>query len=249
MSGHSKWSTIKHKKAASDAKRGKLFTRLAKEITIAAREGGGDIASNNALRLAVDNAKAANMPKDNIDRSIKRGTGELEGGELVSIVYEAYGPHGVGILVEVVTDNKNRAIADVRHTVSKYGGTMAEVGAVSWQFTRKGYISVSEPADEDELFMVAAEAGADDVDFSEGLAEVYVELEAFHAVRQALEEAGYKMDEANLILDPDNPIELEPAATIQVMNLIERIEDLDDVQNVYSALDVTDEAIAAMEAA
>ncbi len=249
MSGHSKWSTIKHKKAASDAKRGKLFTRLAKEITIAAREGGGDITSNNGLRLAVDNAKAANMPKDNIERAIKRGTGELEGGELVSIVYEAYGPHGVGILVEVVTDNKNRAIADVRHTVSKYGGTMAEVGAVSWQFTRKGYISVSEPADEDELFMVAAEAGADDVEFSEGLAEVYIELEAFHAVRQALEEAGYKMDEANLILDPDNPIELEPAATIQVMNLIERIEDLDDVQNVYSALNVTDEAIAAMETA
>lgn len=249
MSGHSKWSTIKHKKAASDAKRGKLFTRLAKEITIAAREGGGDIASNNALRLAVDNAKAANMPKDNIERAIKRGTGELEGGELVSIVYEAYGPHGVGILVEVVTDNKNRAIADVRHTVSKYGGTMAEVGAVSWQFTRKGYISVIEPADADELFMVAAEAGAEDVDFSEGLAEVYSDLEAFHAVRQALEEAGYKMDEANLIFDPDNPIELEPAATVQVMNLIERIEDLDDVQNVYSALDVSDEAIAAMEAA
>lgn len=249
MSGHSKWSTIKHKKAASDAKRGKLFTRLAKEITIAAREGGGDISSNNALRLAVDNAKAANMPKDNIERAIKRGTGELEGGELVSIVYEAYGPHGVGILVEVVTDNKNRAIADVRHTVSKYGGNMAEVGAVSWQFTRKGYISISDPADEDELFMVAAEAGAEDVDFSDGLAEVYIDLEAFHTVRQALEEAGYKMDEANLIFDPDNPIELEPAATVQVLNLIERIEDLDDVQNVYSALDVTDEAIAAMEAA
>lgn len=249
MSGHSKWSTIKHKKAASDAKRGKLFTRLAKEITIAAREGGGDVTSNNALRIAVDNAKTANMPKDNIERAIKRGTGELEGGELVSIVYEAYGPHGVGILVEVVTDNRNRAIADVRHTVSKYGGTMAEVGAVSWQFTRKGYISISDDVDQDELFMVAAEAGAEDVQFSDGLAEVYIELDAFHTVQQALEEAGFKMDEATLIFDPDNPIELEPSATVQVMNLIERIEDLDDVQNVYSALDVTDEAIAAMEAA
>ena len=144
MSGHSKWSTIKHKKAASDAKRGKEFTRIAKELTIAAREGGGDVNSNTALRLAVLKARASNMPKDNIDRAIKRGTGELEGGELIEAVYEAYGPHGVGILVHVVTDNRNRAIADVRHAVTKHGGTMAEAGAVSWQFTRKGYIGVAE---------------------------------------------------------------------------------------------------------
>ena len=146
MSGHSKWSTIKHKKAAVDKKRGKIFTRIAKEITIAASAGGGDPESNNALGLAIDNAKAANMPKDNIERAIKRGTGELEGGELFELMYEVYGPNGIGILIEVVTDNKNRAIADVRHVVNKNGGNMADSGSVAWQFTRKGYIAVDERA-------------------------------------------------------------------------------------------------------
>ena len=249
MSGHSKWSTIKHKKAASDAKRGKEFTRIAKEITIAAREGGGDVNSNTALRLAVANARSSNMPKDNIDRAIKRGTGELEGGELIEAVYEAYGPHGVGILVHVVTDNRNRAIADVRHAVNKYGGTMAEAGAVSWQFTRKGYISVSESIDPDELFMVAAEAGADDVQFHEGVAEIYCDVEAFRGVRLALEEAGIAAEEASLIYEPNSPVSLGQSAAVQVMNLVEKIEDLDDVQNVYSSLEITDEALAAMEAA
>ena len=249
MSGHSKWSTIKHKKAASDAKRGKEFTRIAKELTIAAREGGGDVNSNTALRLAVLKARASNMPKDNIDRAIKRGTGELEGGELIEAVYEAYGPHGVGILVHVVTDNRNRAIADVRHAVSKHSGTMAEAGAVSWQFTRKGYIGVAESMDPDELFMVAAEAGAADVQFNEGLAEIYCDVEAFHAVRLALEEAGIAAEEASLIYEPNNPVSLGQSAAVQVMNLVERIEDLDDVQNVYSTLEITDEALAAMEAA
>lgn len=249
MSGHSKWSTIKHKKAASDAKRGKIFTRIAKEITIAAREGGGDPNSNTSLRLAVAKAKEANMPKDNIEKAIKRGTGEIEGGELIDAVYEAYGPHSVGILVEVVTDNRNRAIADVRHAVNKYGGNMAEAGAVSWQFKRKGYISITEEVDQDELFMVAAEAGADDVQFSDGVIEIYVELESFQAVQEALEGAGYKMDESSLIYDPANPIELGMAESLQVMNLIERIEELDDVQNVFSALEMSDEVIEAMEAA
>lgn len=248
MSGHSKWSTIKHKKGAADAKRGKIFTRLAKEITIAAREGG-DTDSNTALRLAVDKAKAGNMPKDNIERAIKRGTGELEGGELVAAIYEAYGPHGIGILVEVVTDNRNRAVADVRHAVNKYGGSMAEAGAVSWQFTRKGYIGITDRVDQDEVFLVAADAGADDVQFSEELVEIFVELEAFQSVRQALDEAGIPMDDASLIYDPTNSIELDEPQTLQVMNLIEHIEDLDDVQNVYTNLDVSDEAIAAMESA
>lgn len=249
MSGHSKWSTIKHKKAASDAKRGKVFTRIAKEITLAAREGGGDPASNTTLRLAVDRAKQANMPKDNIDKAIKRGTGEIEGGELTDAVYEAYGPHSVGILIEVVTDNRNRAIADVRHAVNKYGGSMAEAGSVSWQFKRKGYISITDKVDQDELFMVAAEAGADDVQFNDGVTEIYVELDAFRAVQEALEAAGYNMDESSLIYDPNSPIELGHAESLQVMNLIEHIEELDDVQNVYSALEISDEAIAAMEAA
>jgi YebC/PmpR family DNA-binding regulatory protein len=247
MSGHSKWSTIKHKKAAADAKRGKEFTRLAKEITLAAR-AGGDPNANNALRLAVAKARAANMPKDNIERAIKRGTGELEGSELTEAIYEAYAPHGVAVLVNVVTDNRNRAIADVRHAVSKYGGTMAEAGSVSWQFTRKGYIAVSEEVDQDELFMIAAEAGADDVQFSKEMTEIYVELENFQSVQLALEEAGIAMDEATLIYDPNNPVELGQQESLQVMNLIERIEDLDDVQDVYSTLEISDEAIAAMEA-
>lgn len=249
MSGHSKWSTIKHKKAASDSKRGKIFTRLAKEITIAAREGGGDPNGNTALRLAVAKAKEANMPKDNIERSIKRGTGEIEGGELIDAIYEAYAPHSVGILIEVVTDNRNRAIADVRHAVTKYGGNMAAAGAVSWQFTRKGYISISQEVDQDELFMVAAEAGADDVQFTNDGADIYVALESFRAVQEALEAAGYKMDESSLIYDPNSPVTLSQSESLQVMNLIEHIEDLDDVQNVYSALELSDETIAAMEAA
>lgn len=247
MSGHSKWSTIKHKKAAVDIKRGKIFTRLAKELTIAAREGGGDPASNNSLGLAIEKAKAANMPKDNIDRAIKRGTGELEGGELFEMLYEVYGPNGVGILVEAVTDNKNRAIADVRHVVSKFGGNMADAGSVAWQFTRKGYIAVSGDIDEDELFMTAAEAGADDVRFDE-TAEIYVEMDAFAVVRDAVRKAGFQIDEASVIYDPNAAIELDPQATIQVMGFIEKIEDLDDVQSVYSTLEISDAAIAAMEA-
>jgi len=247
MSGHSKWSTIKHKKAATDAKRGKIFTRLAKIITIAAREGGGDIETNNALRLAVDKARAANMPKDNIERAIKRGTGELEGGELYEVMYEAYAPHGIGVLIETVTDNRNRAVAEVRHVVNKHGGNMAESGAVAWQFTRKGYIGITDEVDEDEVFMVAAEAGADDIQFGE-IIEIFTELDDFQSVRTALEEAGIQMQEANVIYDPNNPVTLDQQQTVQVMNFIEKLEELDDVQNVYSTLEISDEAIAALAA-
>lgn len=247
MSGHSKWSTIKHKKAATDKKRGKLFTRLAKEVTIAAREGGGDPDFNPRLSLAIDKAKAANMPKDNIERALKRGTGELEGGQLEENMYEAYGPHGVGILIEVVTDNRNRAVADVRHMVSKNGGNLAESGAVGWQFTRKGYIVIEDEVDEDELFLTAAEAGAEDVQFGE-VNEVFAPIDAFQDVQKALREAGYKLSEANLIYDPDNPIELSPDDTMQVMRFIEAVEEVDDVQNVHSTLEISDEAIAAMDA-
>ena len=249
MSGHSKWSTIKHKKAATDAKRGKIFTRLNKELTVAAREGGGDPESNVRLRLAIDKAKAANMPKDNIERAIKRGTGELEGGELEEIVYEGYAPHGVGVLIEVVTDNRNRAIAEVRHVFNKQGGNMAEAGAVSWQFTRKGYINISEDIDQDEIFLVAADAGADDVTFEDGVAEVYTSIEDLQDVRGALEEAGFQLGEVSVIYDPNNPIELGSSEALQVMKLVEILEDLDDVQNVYSALDISDETMAALEAA
>ena len=249
MSGHSKWSTIKHKKAAADAKRGKVFTRLAKELTIAAREGGGEPESNVRLRLAIDKAKAANMPKDNIERAIKRGTGELEGGALEEVVYEGYAPHGVGMLIEVVTDNRNRAVAEVRHVFNKYGGNMAEAGAVSWQFTRKGYISITEEVEQDEVFLVAADAGADDVTFEDGVTEVYAEIEQLQAVRQSLEDAGYKLDEVSVIYDPNNPMELGTNEALQVVKLVELMEDLDDVQNVYNTLEISDEAMVALEAA
>ncbi|UCG23030.1 MAG: YebC/PmpR family DNA-binding transcriptional regulator [Chloroflexota bacterium] len=249
MSGHSKWSTIKHKKAAADAKRGKVFTRLAKELTIAAREGGGDPESNVRLRLAIDKAKAANMPKDNIERAIKRGTGELEGGALEEVVYEGYAPHGVGMLIEVVTDNRNRAVAEVRHVFNKHGGNLAEAGAVSWQFTRKGYISISEEIDQDEVFLVAADAGADDVRFDDDVAEVYAEIEQLQVVRQSLVDGGYKLDEVSVIYDPNNPLELETNQALQVLKVVELMEDLDDVQNVYSTLEISEEAMVALEAA
>jgi YebC/PmpR family DNA-binding regulatory protein len=249
MSGHSKWSTIKHKKAAADAKRGKIFTQVTKELTVSAREGGGDPDTNVRLRLAIDKAKAANMPKDNIDRAIKRGTGELEGGVLEEVLYEGYGPHGVGVLVETVTDNRNRAIAEVRHAFNKLGGNTASAGSVAWQFTRKGYIGVDGDFDSDELFLIAADAGADDVRFEGDIAEVYTDIDNLQDVRNALEEAGYSMAEVSVIYDPNNPVELAAAESLQVMRLIESLEELDDVQNVYSALEISDEAIAALEAA
>jgi len=246
MSGHSKWSTIKHKKAATDAKRGKVFTRIAKEMTIAARDGGGDPATNNRLALIVSKAKAANMTKDSIERAIKRGTGELEGGELSELVYEVYAPNGIGLVVEVVTDNKRRSIADLRHVVNKNNGTVAASGAVAWQFTRKGYIAITEEVDEDELFMAAAEAGADDIQFGE-LSEIFVEIDNFQAVQTALADAGIKISEASLVYEPNTPSELNVADSKQVMKFVELVEDVDDVQNVYSTLELSDEAIAAMD--
>ena len=249
MSGHSKWSTIKHKKAAADAKRGKIFTRLAKEITVAAREGGGDESMNVRLRLAVDKAKAANMPKDNIERAIKRGTGELEGGELVEYVYEAYGPHGIGIVVETVTDNKNRAVAELRHILIKYGGAMAEAGSVLWQFTRKGYIGLNGDHDEDELFLIAADAGAEDIRFDEDTAEIFTDLDLLQTVRSSLEDNGFKLDDVSVIYDPNNPIELDDQQAVQILKLVEYLEELEDVQNVYTALEISDSAMEAMEMA
>ncbi len=247
MSGHSKWSTIKHKKAAADAKRGKVFTRLAKEITVAAREGGGDTETNVRLRLVIDKAKAANMPKDNIERAVKRGIGELEGGELEEVIYEGYAPHGIGVLIEVVTDNRNRAVAEVRHVFNKQGGNMAESGAVAWQFARKGYILIEDEFEQDDIFLTAADAGADDVRFDDDIAEIFTEIDDLQNVRGVLEEAGFRLSEVSVIYDPNNPLALETAATIQVMKLVESLEDLDDVQNVYSSLEITNEAMVALE--
>lgn len=246
MAGHNKWSSIKHRKGAQDAKRGKIFTRIAKEITIAAREGGGDPEFNASLRLAIDKGKAANMPKDNIERAVKRGTGELEGGQLEEIVYEGYGPHGVGMIIECVTDNRNRSVAEVRSTLTKNGGNMATSGAVAWQFVRKGFIMVDGYEDEDELFMLAAEAGADDVQFDDGSASIFMEMDNFAAVRNEIQAANLNITEASLIYDPENPMDLNAKQSAQILALIDKLEDLDDVQNVFSALKITDEAIAEM---
>ena len=248
MAGHSKWANIKHKKAATDAKRAKVFTKIAKELVIAARQGGGDPEMNPSLRLILAKARAANMPNKNIERSIKRGTGEIEGGELVEILYEGYAPNGVGLVIEVVTDNRNRAVAEIRSTLTKNGGTMATNGAVSWQFQRKGMVLVPQEqvADEDEFFLVAADAGAEDISFDDPV-EVVCAIEDFQAVQEALNDSGYTFEEANLVYEPDNPMELEPQKAVSVLNLIEKLEDLDDVQNVHSALNITDEVMAAME--
>ncbi|HEC23539.1 MAG TPA: YebC/PmpR family DNA-binding transcriptional regulator [Chloroflexi bacterium] len=250
MSGHSKWSTIKRKKAANDAKRGKIFTRLAREITIAARQGG-DPEANFTLRLAVERARAANMPKENIERAIKRGTGELKGAEQIEeVTYEAYAPHGVALLVEVATDNRNRTIAEIKHVLSRNGGTMAEPGSVGWQFEQKGYITVSaEKYEYEEVFLVAAEAGAEDVVDAEDLIEIFTPRESLQAVREALGEAGIEIEEARLDWVPKTPVDLDPEAAMKVMNVIEQLEDLDDTQMVYSNLNVTDELMKSFEAA
>ena len=249
MSGHSKWSTIKHKKAAADAKRGKVFTRLAREITIAAREGGGDPDVNFNLRLVMDKAKSANMPKENIERAIKRGTGELKGEDLLEVMYEGYAPNGVALLVHVLTDNKNRTVADVRRVLTRQGGALAEAGAVAWQFERKGYIAIApDGADADTIFEVAVEAGAEDVVFGEDLVEVYAELGHFQAVRQALQEAGIEFETAELAMIPKATLQLEEKQTLQVMAVIDALEELDDTQQVYSNLAISDEVMAKYEA-
>ncbi|MEA3341845.1 MAG: YebC/PmpR family DNA-binding transcriptional regulator [Chloroflexota bacterium] len=250
MSGHSKWKTIKHKKAATDAKRGKIFTRLGREITVAAREGGGDPDINFNLRLAIDKAKSANMPKDNIERAVKRGTGELKGEDLTEVTYEGYAPNGVALLVQTLTDNKNRTVADIRRVLTRQGGSLAEAGAVAWQFERKGYIAIApDGVDEDNIFEVAVEAGAEDIVFGDDMIEVYAELTYFQAVRQALEDASIEFETSELSMIPQNTLQLGEKETMQVMGVIEALEDLDDTQQVYSNLDIRDEVMAKYEAA
>jgi YebC/PmpR family DNA-binding regulatory protein len=249
MSGHSKWSTIKRKKGAEDVKRGKIFTRIAREITIAARHGG-DPNANPTLRLAVEKARAANMPKDNIERAIKKGTGELEGGNEEEITYEAYAPHGIPLLIKCLTDNRNRTLADIRKIFNRHGGNMAEAGAVGWMFDTKGYIAIErDNQDPDEVFMIAVDAGADDVQISEEWFEIYTPADELHAVSSALVNKGLTVAEAELSEVPKNEIELAPKETVQVMGVIEALEELDDVQQVYSGLNISDEAMAELEAA
>jgi YebC/PmpR family DNA-binding regulatory protein len=250
MSGHNKWSTIKHKKAAADAKRGKIFTRLAREIAIAAREGGGSPDVNFRLRLIMDKARAANMPKENVERAIKRGTGELKGEDLAEVTYEGYAPNGVALLVQVLTDNKNRSVAEVRRTLTRQGGAMADAGSVAWQFDRKGYIAITpDGANQETVFEIAVEAGAEDVVFGSDLVEVYVSPENLQAVREALKNASIEVETAELSMVPKTAMQLEEKETLQVMGVIEALEELDDVQQVYSNLYISDEVMVKYEAA
>ncbi len=250
MSGHSKWSTIKRKKGAIDSKRGKIFTKLIKEITLAARLGGGDIEGNARLRSAVLAAKEENMPKDNIDRAIKKGTGELAGGAAYEeVTYEGYGPAGVAVIVEVMTDNKNRTVAEIRHIFSKHGGNLGENGCVAWMFDKKGSITFDKKAvDEDALMETALEAGADDVRDLETEWEVITDPLAFESVKKAIDKKGWKTVDSRVGLIPQNMVKLEGGKAETMMRLMEKLEDNDDVQNVYSNFDISDEEMEKLAA-
>jgi YebC/PmpR family DNA-binding regulatory protein len=242
MSGHSKWSTIKHKKGAADAKRGKIFTRILKEMTVAARMGGGDQTGNPRLRAAVAEAKANNMPKDNIERAIKRGTGELEGATYEELTYEGYGPGGVAVMVETMTDNTNRTTPEIRHIFEKCGGNMGTPGSVRFQFERKGYFAVEKSvASEDKLMEVALEAGADDLQAEDEGFEIYTSPENFEQVRQALEKNNIPTVEAKLGQIPANYVKLDEGKSKSMVRLMEMLDDHEDVQNVWTNFDVPEE--------
>jgi YebC/PmpR family DNA-binding regulatory protein len=242
MSGHSKWSTIKRKKGKADAERGKLFTRLIKEITVSARDGGGDPEGNPRLRTAIENAKAGNMPTANIEKAIKRGTGELPGVSYEEYTYEAYGPQGIAILVETLTDNKNRTTAEIRHILSKHNGHMGEVGCVAWMFHQKGTVVVDKgKTDEDTLMTVALESGAEDVKDEGDFFEVVTAPSDFEKVKGALAGESIEFTSAELTREPQTVIKLEGKHAEQILKLMDALEDQDDVQKVYANFDVPDE--------
>ncbi|MBK5260743.1 MAG: YebC/PmpR family DNA-binding transcriptional regulator [Thermoanaerobaculia bacterium] len=243
MSGHSKWSTIKHKKGAADAKRGKIFTRIIKEMTVAARMGGGDIEGNPRLRSAVAEAKASNMPKDNIDRAIKRGTGELDGATYEELTYEGYGPGGVAIMVETMTDNTNRTSPEIRHIFEKYGGSFGTPGSVRFQFERKGYLAVEKSkASENNLMEIALEAGADDLQSGDSeIFEIYTGPDTFEQVRQALEKNNVPVVEAKLGQVAANLVKLDEQKSKAMLRMMEALDDHDDVQNVWTNFDIPEE--------
>jgi YebC/PmpR family DNA-binding regulatory protein len=250
MSGHSHWATIRRKKGAADAKKGAAFTRLAREIVMAAREGGGDPESNFRLALAVEKARAGNMPKENIERAIRRGTGEDKDSAVYEeITYEGYGPHGVALMFDCVTDNRNRAVAEIRHLLSRGGGNMAEAGAVGWQFSRHSYFSFpKEMLDYDKAFELALDAGAEDVTEYDETIEIIGPVDAFKKISDALHKAGVTPDEAELRLIAKQELDLPVDQTLSVLKVIESLEELDDVQAVYHNLKVSDEAWEALEA-
>ena len=244
MSGHNKWASIKHKKAATDSKRGKLFSKLSKELTVSAKAGGGDPSGNPRLRVAINKAKLVNMPADNIERAIKKGTGELPGVIYEEIAYEGYGPKGVAIIVEVLTDNKNRTGAEIRNTFSKKGGNMAGPGSVNWIFAKKGFIMVkTDNADEDNLMSIALDAGAEDMQIEEFMYEITTPVADLERVKEALEKANIEIESAELTMIPSSTIKLEGSDAKQVLGLVELLEDNDDVQNVYANFDIPDEML------
>lgn len=248
MSGHSKWASIKHKKGAADAKRGKVFTKIIKEITVAARLGGGDPEGNPRLRSAILTAKGANMPADNVARAIKKGAGELEGTHYDEVTYEGYGPGGAAIYMEVMTDNKNRTVSELRAILGKRGGNMGENGCVAWMFEHKGFISVKkEEKGEDELFELALEAGAEDMKTVDGRYEILSSMDNFESVRKILEEKGVKMEAAELTRIPQNTVPVNERNCRQLLSLMDALEDHDDIQKVYSNFDISDAVMAAIE--
>jgi YebC/PmpR family DNA-binding regulatory protein len=249
MSGHSKWSTIKRKKGAADAKRGKTFTKIIREIMVAARTGGGDLNANPGLRTAVLAAKAENMPKENIERAIKKGTGELEGVHYEDLIYEGYGPGGVAMMLEVLTDNKNRTVADVRHVFSKHNGNLGEAGCVSWIFGKKGLILIDKiSADEDRLIEVVLDAGAFDVKDTGKDFEVTTDPANFEGVKKAVEEAGFKTNYTEVTMVPQSTVRLTGKEAEQMVKLMEGLEDSDDVQKVYANFDIADEEMERLSA-
>jgi len=247
MSGHSKWASIKHKKGAADAKRGRVFTKLIREITVAAKNGGGNPDTNPGLRTAINRANAANMPKDNISKAIKKGTGELPGVTYESCTFEGYGSGGVAILVETLTDNKNRSSAEIRNIFSKKGGNMAGAGSVGWIFTSKGYILIDKASiSEDELFSVAVDAGAEDIKTSDKNYEIFTEPKNFEAVKSAIETKGIKWISEELTKIPNSTLKVTGNDAKQLLSLIEILEDHDDVQKVYANFDIPDEVLEEM---
>ena len=250
MSGHSKWSTIKRKKAATDEKRGQVFTRIARELSIVAREGGGDPDSNFRLRLVMDKAKQANMPKDNIERAIKRGTGELKGEVLEELMYEGYAPNGIALLLATLTDNRNRVVAEIRRILNRYGGKLAESGAVSYLFEQQGFISAEAgEGDPEELALLAIDEGAVDVNVENGNLEIYTDPKDLQKVKEALEAQGVALTTAELTMTPMAMNELGESDTFKVMRIIEALEELDDVQHVFSNLFLTPELVINYEEA
>jgi YebC/PmpR family DNA-binding regulatory protein len=242
MSGHNKWSTIKHKKGAADAKRGKVFSKLIKELTIAARMGGGDPDGNPRLRTALNTARNANMPKENIERAIKRGTGEIEGVNYEEIIYEGYGPGGVAVMVEALTDNKNRTVAEIRHIFDKYNGNLGETGCVNWMFQKKGMVAISaEGLTEDEVMELAMENGAQDVAVEEDTFEIAVEPSDFEPVRKAVEDKGWKIELAEITMVPQNTLKLDGKKAEQMLKMMDALDDHDDLERVYANFDISEE--------